>query len=701
MRPIDALKHVVATLAMYLVVLPFVLPLTAVEDAPVDATTWLLVVLSAIANVMVLSYHHVVPAHPKFSLIPWRRRVLLAHIISGTTEFLAGVYACAVGGHELAGQIMAVTALLVHVPSALLQTPTVFGSRAIMRPSYRLCIGLHAFCAAMLLTYPTSTYWTVATFLLFNTYVWVRVHFYLLDKFGFFAGAKYTVAVLLAGLTTTPFVLGPAAMFIIALGWTAFIAAYTFFFVSSRAEFHDFIRERARDSAYSESALSLWQRGGDPDLAREFFEIIDANGDGHIEPDELEEVLLAGGLPTRAVRHYMESHRAGGTLPFEDFLTHLWPIPELRRVADEVVFTRAGERSDMDKAQFVFRRLDIDGNGTLTVPELENLLAEWSMPAREVRSWLETIDVSTDTGVSFEVFYERMRPIWRFVYYDILEARFGSRSDLIQRVFDAWEDDAETRKLADDIRSELVRSIPFLQAAGDDFIEELAACLVEEEYQAGDVLFEEGDPGEDFWVVRAGRVRVSRGGEHLADLLEGDWLGEGALLARRPRSASARIVSSTLLYRASAASFAYLLERHPDMREAIDSLHDERRLDRAMTELRRDLLTRVPFLRAVEEPVLRQLASRLERVEAEGVVTKEGNPVDALYLLSTGRVRLERSGRALSELGPGSFFGDATDSNPNPSYATVIADQGTVLCRLDRGDLAWLVRQQGAEAGTA
>ncbi len=695
MRPSDAAKHLVAALAMYLVTLPALWPMLSVVDAPISPSVWGLVVLSGIANVMVLSYHHVVPAHPKFSLIPWRRWTLAAHIVSGTIEFVAGVVACALGGNALAGMVMAITGLLVHIPTAYLQTPTVFGSRAIMRPSYLLCIGLHAFCAVMLLQHPSSLYWTVGTFLLFNTYVWVRVYFYLLDKFGFFQGAKYTVAVLLAGLTTTPYVLGPTVMMVIVGAWVVFILVHSAFFVRSRSDFHEFLRERARDSAYSDGVLSLW-RGADSgdDLAREFFDLLDANGDGYLEPDELVDVLMAARLPARAVRHFMESQGDGGKLTYEAFVKHLWTIPELRRVADEVVFTRAGERSEHAKAHFVFRRLDVDGDGVLTRPELEGLLSEWAMPVTEVRRWLSSIGLRDDEDVNFDVFYEKMRPIWRFIYYDILEARYGNGHDLIERVFDAWRDDAERAKLTDDLRAQLVRRISFLSDASDTFIEELAACLVEDERPAESILFVEGDPGEDFWVVRSGRIRVTHKGELLGELGDGDWLGEGALLARRPRNATAIALVPTVLYRASAASFAYLLERHPEVATAVDALDEERRLERAMLAMRVDLLGRVPFLRGLTDDVVRQLAERLQRREVEGMLIEQGTKGDAFFLISAGGVSIYRDGHPITELGPGSFFGEAALFEDGLRNASAIALAGTVVYALGRSDFEWLVAEQ-------
>ncbi|HMV68297.1 MAG TPA: cyclic nucleotide-binding domain-containing protein [Myxococcota bacterium] len=691
----ERVGNTVAGAAAVCAAAPFLWPMTRVVEAPLHASHWLLVVLSAVANVAVLTYHHVVPAHPKFLVLWWRRAILHAHIASGSIEFVAGLAACALGGNSLAGTIMAVTALLLHVPSAFQQTFGVFGSRAIMRPSYLMCVALHGFCAAMLLLHPESLYWSVATFLLFNTYVWVRVFYFALDKFGLFADSKYTVAVIFAGVTTTPTVLGPAAMIVIALGWVVFMAIYALFFIRSRAGLHDLVRERARDSAYSEDLRALWDPGRvDTEVGRAFFRVVDRDGDGTIVPSELEEVLSGTNLPTGALRHFMEARGDGGRLTLDGFLANLWTIPELRRVAREVVFTHGKERSEQDKARFVFDRLDLDGDGMLGREELEGLLTEWSMPAADVRRWTRSLGLADGADIPFDLFFDRMRPIWRFIYYDVIEARYGSRDDLIQRAFAAWRDQGDAARVEGDLKHRLVREVPFLQGADEAFLRDMAAAFVEQEVPAGTVLFEEGDVGEDFWVVARGCVRVQRRGEVLGDLRAGASLGEGALLANRTRAARAIAMEDSLMLRASAASFHFLLDRHPQMRAVLEAIHEERRIESALRSVRRDLLTRVPFLQRVEPDLLRELAGRLERHEFHEptLLRAEGDPVDTFYMVSAGAVQISRGGIVLTELRAGAFFGESALVEGGPGgMATVIAQAGAVLYGLKREDFQWLV----------
>lgn len=66
------------------------------------------------------------------------------------------------------------------------------------------------------------------------------------------------------------------------------------------------------------------------------------------------------------------------------------------------------------------------------------------------------------------------------------------------------------------------------------------------EYQAGEVLFREGEPGDRMFVIQAGAVKITKSmaGEQkvLAVLGPGEFLGEMAILNGKPRTATATVV---------------------------------------------------------------------------------------------------------------------------------------------------------------
>src|SRR5271170_4855788 len=66
------------------------------------------------------------------------------------------------------------------------------------------------------------------------------------------------------------------------------------------------------------------------------------------------------------------------------------------------------------------------------------------------------------------------------------------------------------------------------------------------DFRAGDVLFMEGDTGEEMYVIQSGSVQVSKriGDEErpLATLGRGEFLGEMAILNGKPRTATAVVL---------------------------------------------------------------------------------------------------------------------------------------------------------------
>jgi CRP-like cAMP-binding protein len=67
---------------------------------------------------------------------------------------------------------------------------------------------------------------------------------------------------------------------------------------------------------------------------------------------------------------------------------------------------------------------------------------------------------------------------------------------------------------------------------------------VEEQYRGGATIFDEGTPGDKFYLIIEGAVRISRivpgmGEEALAVLRPGNYFGEMSLIDDAPRSATA------------------------------------------------------------------------------------------------------------------------------------------------------------------
>jgi CRP-like cAMP-binding protein len=106
-----------------------------------------------------------------------------------------------------------------------------------------------------------------------------------------------------------------------------------------------------------------------------------------------------------------------------------------------------------------------------------------------------------------------------------------------------------------------------------------------------------------------------------------------------------------------------------------------------------ELLRTVPFLRDLPPEDFSVLAARLhaQTVAAHGVIFRQDDPGDALYIIARGVVRISRregnDWRHLATLMAGNFFGEAALLEHRPRNATVTAMTPCSLYKLRRKDL--------------
>jgi CRP-like cAMP-binding protein len=89
------------------------------------------------------------------------------------------------------------------------------------------------------------------------------------------------------------------------------------------------------------------------------------------------------------------------------------------------------------------------------------------------------------------------------------------------------------------------------------------------EFKAGEVLFTEGDPGLEMYVVQSGSVRISVAAgdmeKTLAILGPGEFLGEMAVVSGRPRTATATVVEDARLLVFGSDTFETMIQERPEI----------------------------------------------------------------------------------------------------------------------------------------
>jgi CRP/FNR family cyclic AMP-dependent transcriptional regulator len=82
-------------------------------------------------------------------------------------------------------------------------------------------------------------------------------------------------------------------------------------------------------------------------------------------------------------------------------------------------------------------------------------------------------------------------------------------------------------------------------------------------FKAGDVIFKEGDPAEELFVVQSGSVEIHLGNRLLDTLPERSIFGEMALIDHGPRSATAVAATDATLVPVGEKQFLFLVSRTP------------------------------------------------------------------------------------------------------------------------------------------
>jgi CRP/FNR family cyclic AMP-dependent transcriptional regulator len=84
-----------------------------------------------------------------------------------------------------------------------------------------------------------------------------------------------------------------------------------------------------------------------------------------------------------------------------------------------------------------------------------------------------------------------------------------------------------------------------------------------ETYEAGQLIFEEGHPGDVLYVIKEGEVEILVGARVVETLEAGEIFGEMALIEHKGRSASARAKSACSVVPVSEQRFSFLVQQTP------------------------------------------------------------------------------------------------------------------------------------------
>jgi small-conductance mechanosensitive channel/CRP-like cAMP-binding protein len=118
---------------------------------------------------------------------------------------------------------------------------------------------------------------------------------------------------------------------------------------------------------------------------------------------------------------------------------------------------------------------------------------------------------------------------------------------------------------------DLLRQVVYFKNFTDLELRQLIEIGYRQRLRVSDILFQEGDPGDAFYIILSGSVEVfvEQLNKHLTRLHPGQFLGELSLMLGVPRTATVRAVEETILFVINHKGFENLLREHPELAEEI------------------------------------------------------------------------------------------------------------------------------------
>jgi len=223
--------------------------------------------------------------------------------------------------------------------------------------------------------------------------------------------------------------------------------------------------------------------------------------------------------------------------------------------------------------------------------------------------------------------------------------------------------------------SAFVRKISLFSIYSDDELTELMQRAELKSVKAGELLFDQGDRGDSFYIVYSGKIRILQRNEegkeiNLGVRTSGDHFGETALITDNPRNALARASSESVLVTINRDAFNEYLFSRPDLREYFDKFIKSTSIH--------TFLKSCTDLSVIKPKELQNLihAFQSEFFEEGQAVFRQGKEPDKFYLLESGKIKVVRWENNQSEiinvLREGDFFGEKALIEESVRHADII-----------------------------
>ncbi len=230
---------------------------------------------------------------------------------------------------------------------------------------------------------------------------------------------------------------------------------------------------------------------------------------------------------------------------------------------------------------------------------------------------------------------------------------------------------------------EKVPPVPLLSRLPEECFARVLESLSLERKRPGEAIVSEGEPGEAFYVIARGQVKVTKGEAQLATLSDGAVFGEMALVSSQPRSATVTAATACDVLRFEREGLRSAARDTTRIAEALSSFTRERLLNNLMNAS--PLFSPLNYAQRVD--LMRRFTAH--ELAADTPVIREGEQGQGLYVLLAGKAQVSKRDdvggeTVLATLEPGSIFGEISLILDEATSASVITSAPSTVLFLAR-----------------
>lgn len=247
---------------------------------------------------------------------------------------------------------------------------------------------------------------------------------------------------------------------------------------------------------------------------------------------------------------------------------------------------------------------------------------------------------------------------------------------------------SELAPVAPAVQPDMLPSIPLFSELDANVFIELTERMVLHQAVAGEVIIEEGAKAHSIYSIIQGSVRVVRGlGSSnevlLANLNDGAFFGEMALLTDEARTASVVATRDTLLFEISKTLIDDIIEQHPHVRQVLSRFHR----NRLLTNLLCTCPIFFPFSKKEKKELVQCFQSKA--VPPDSVLITHKEQGDGLHILLSGECDVISTEKGhyktkLAKLHAGDIFGEMSLLGEQPASASVVSRTPCIVLRMPK-----------------